>query len=91
MFNDFFPIIDTCLSCEDMVGKMLCNDAQMTIFGDFCVAHFHRNACRTFQTCILNSHQGHIMCLSMVDIQYSTADVRQGKKKKERKKKKFNS
>jgi len=34
MFNNFFPIVDTCLSCEDTarMGKNLCDNAQMAIF-----------------------------------------------------------
>ena len=41
----------------------LCYGAQIAIFGDFfCVLHFQGSECSTFQTCILNSHQGHTMC-----------------------------
>jgi len=58
----------------------------MAIFGDFFVSGiFQRAACSTFQTCILNLHQGHTMCGSMVDIQSPTAEIRRGKKKEERK------
>ena len=42
---------------------------------------FQRVACSTFQTRILNSHQGHIMCGSMVDIRYATAENRRGKRR----------
>ena len=48
----------------------------------FCVLYLQRATCNTFQTCILNSHKGHAMCRSMVDIQ-STAEIRRGKNKKE--------
>jgi len=34
LLNKFFPITDTCLSCEDSPTK-LWDGAQMTIFGDF--------------------------------------------------------
>ena len=61
------------------------NRAQMSNFWRFLwVPHFQRAACSTFQTCILNSHQGHTMCGSMVDIQSATAQIRQGIKKKGR-------
>jgi len=60
----------------------LYDGAQMAIFGDFWVLHFQRSACRTFQTCILNSHYGHTMCGSMVDIQCAAAEIRRGKKRK---------
>jgi len=55
------------------------------IFGDFLRPVFSvRDACSTFQMCILNSHQGHTMCGSMVDIQSATAEIRQGKKERRR-------
>ena len=34
LFNKFFPIVDTCLSCED-IARQLFDGAQMAIFGDF--------------------------------------------------------
>jgi len=51
MFNGFFPIVDTCLSCYSPTN--LCDGARMAIF---CVLYFHRPAYSTFQTCILDSH-----------------------------------
>jgi len=48
----------------------------------FCVLYLQRAPCSTFETCILNSHKGHTMCASMVDIQSATAEIRRGKKKK---------
>jgi len=54
----------------------LCDGAKMAIF---CVLYFQRAACSTFHTCILNSHWGHTMCGSMVDIQSPTAEIRRGK------------
>jgi len=83
MFNKFFS------DCRYMhqLGRYsqlkLCDGAKMAIF---CVLYFQRAACNTFQTCILNSHQGHTMCASMVDIQSPTAEIRRGKKEEERKK-----
>jgi len=35
LFNNFFPIVDTCLSCEDYSPTNLCDGAQMAIFSDF--------------------------------------------------------
>jgi len=34
----------------------------------FCVLYLQQAPCSIFQTCILNSHYGHAMCRSMVDI-----------------------
>jgi len=31
-FNKFFPIVDACLSCEDMCQTKLCDGAKMAIF-----------------------------------------------------------
>jgi len=49
----FFPIFDTCLSSEDIAGQIC---AMVPKWRFFCVLYFQRAACRTFQTCILNSH-----------------------------------
>ena len=59
----------------------LCDGAKMAMFF---VLYFQRAACSTFRTCILNSHYGHTMCGSMVDIQSPTAEIRQGKKEEDR-------
>jgi len=77
----FFPIVDMCLSCEDIARQSCAMVPRWRIFGHFCVLHFQRAARSTFQTCILNSHQGHAMCRSMVDIQSAAAEIRRGKKK----------
>jgi len=52
-FNKFFPIVDTCLSCEDS-ARQSC--AMLPKWRYFCVLYFQRAACSTFQTCVLNSH-----------------------------------
>jgi len=79
-----FPIVDTCLSCEDIANKVVqwCRDGEFLAI--FCVLHFQRAACSTFQTCILNLHLGHTMCQSMVDIQSVLAEIRRGKKEERR-------
>jgi len=51
-----FPIIDTCLSCEDIVRQSCAMVPRWPVFGVFWVLHFRRAACSTFQTCILNLH-----------------------------------
>jgi len=50
--RSFFPIVDTCLSCED-IARQSCG---MVPRRRFCVLYFQRAAFSTFQTCILNSH-----------------------------------
>ena len=57
LFNMLFPIVDICLSCEDIVRQNCTMVPRWRIFGDFWVRlHFQRATCSTFQTCILNSH-----------------------------------
>jgi len=73
-------IVDTCLSCEDIARQNCAMVPRLRFFGDFWVMHFQRVARSTFQTCIVNSHWGHTMCRSMVDIQSATAEIRPGKK-----------
>ena len=77
--TSFFPIVDMCLSCED-IARQSC---AMVPRWRFCVLYFQRAVCSTSQTCILNSHYGHTMCGSMADIQSVTAEIRRGKKRKE--------
>jgi len=57
LLNKFFlPIVNTCLSSED-IARQIC---AMVPSGDFWrlfwVLHLQRAACSTFQICILNSH-----------------------------------
>ena len=86
LFNNFFLIVNTCLSSEDTARQSCamrwCPDGDF--FRDFWVLHFQRAARSTFQTCILNLHQGHTMRGSMVDIQSPTAEIRRGKKEERR-------
>ena len=51
--TSFFPIVDICLSSED-IARRTC--AMVPKWRFFCVLYFQRAACSTFQTCILNSH-----------------------------------
>jgi len=80
LLNNFFQLsicaVDAKIQPDKVVG--CCPDGDF--FSEFWVLHFQRAACSTFQTCILNSHQGHTMCATMVDIRSPTAETRQGKK-----------
>jgi len=62
-------------------GKVVRWCADSDFLRHFCILYFHRVACSTFQTCILNLHQGYTMCGSTVDIQSATAENRRGKKR----------
>ena len=52
----FFPIVDTCLSCKDIVRQSCAMVPRWRFLAIFYVLHFQRAACSRFQTCILNSH-----------------------------------
>jgi len=54
--NNFFPIVDMCLSCEDIVRQSCAMVPRWRFLATFCVLCFQRAACSRFQTGILNSH-----------------------------------
>jgi len=54
--TSFFPIVDTCLSCEDTARQSCAMVPRWRFLRHFCVLYFQRAACGTFQTCIVNSH-----------------------------------
>jgi len=74
--TSFFPIVDMCLSCKDIVRQSCVMVLRWRFFASFMRPVFPA-------TCILNSYIGHIMCRSMVDIQCAPAVIRQGKKEEE--------
>jgi len=81
LLNEFFPIVNICLSCEDTARQSRATVPRWRFFASCCVLYFQRAACSTFQTCIINSHQSHTMCRNKVDIHSATAEIRRGKKK----------
>jgi len=56
LLNRIFPIVDTCLNCEDIARQSCATVPRSGFLATFCVLHFQRAACSRFQTCILNSH-----------------------------------
>jgi len=87
LLDKFFPIVDTCLSCEDIARQSCAMVPIRQFLATFWVLHFQLAVSSTFQTCILNSHEGHTMCGSrpMAEIQSATAKIRRGKKKRKNK------
>jgi len=51
-----FPIVATCLNCEDIARQSCTMVPRWRFLARFCVLYFQRAACNTFQTCIINSH-----------------------------------
>jgi len=78
LFNKFFSDCRYMPLFRRYSPTKLCDGAKMAIF---CVLYFERAACSTFQTCILNSHEDHTMCGSMVNIRSAAAEIRRGKKR----------
>jgi len=56
LLNNFFPIVDTCLSWEDIARRSCAMVPRWRLLTTFCVLYFQRAACSTFQACILNSY-----------------------------------
>jgi len=56
LFNSLFPIVDTCLSCEDSALQSCVMAHRWRFLRHFCILYFQQVACSTFQICILNSH-----------------------------------
>jgi len=78
LLNKIFPIVDMCRSYEDIARQSCAMVARWRFLATFLRPFFAASS--TFQTCILNSHSGHTMCHSMVDIQPAAAEIRRGKK-----------
>ena len=73
----FFPIVDTCLSCEDIARQSCAMVPRWQLFGDFLRAVF--SASRVQHVSDLHSKftlGPHHMCGSTVDIQSPTAEIR---------------
>jgi len=56
MLNNFFPILGTCLSCEDIARQICTMVPRWRLFGDFLGPAFPVSRAQPFQTCIINLH-----------------------------------
>jgi len=54
--TSFFPIVNTCLRCEDIAGQSCATSSKWRFFGNLCVLYLQPAGYNTFQTCILPSH-----------------------------------
>ena len=84
--TSFFPIVDTCLSCEDIARQSFGMVPRWRLFGDFLRAVF--SASRAQHVSDLHSKftlRPHHVC-KYLDIQSPTAEIRRGKKRKKKKK-----
>jgi len=57
LFKNFFTIVDTCLSCEDIARQSCAMVPNVAFLAFFKLLHFLRAACSTFYDLIvLNPH-----------------------------------
>jgi len=52
LLNNFFPIVYTCLSCEDIAQQSCTMVPRWRFLTTFCVLYLQRAPCSTFQNCI---------------------------------------
>ena len=86
LLNKFFPIVDTCLICEDIARRSCAMVPRWRFLATFLRPVFA--ASRVQQVSDLHSkfalRPRHVY-KSMVDIQYPTAEIRRGKKERRKK------
>ena len=91
LFNNLFPIVDKCLSCED-TARQSCAIVRrwpfLRHFASFLRPVFPASRVRHIPDLHSKFALGHTMCRSLVDIHSATADIRRGKKKIEDRRKK---
>ena len=90
LLNKFFPIVDTWLSCKDIAEQSCAMVPRWRIFASLLRRAIP--ASRVQHVSDLHPKFGlkphHVqLCISMVDIQSATAEIRRGKKKRRKKKK----
>ena len=78
LLNKIFPIVDTCLSCEDIARQICAMVPRRRFFGDVLRPVFA--ASRVQHVSDLHTKFSLRLCGSMVDIQSATAEIRRGKK-----------
>ena len=78
----FFPIVDKCLSCEDMARQSCAMVPRWRLFGEFLGPAFPASLVQHISGLHSKFALGPHMCRSMVDIHSVTAEIRRGKKRK---------
>jgi len=81
LFNKFFPIVVTWLSCEDIARQSCAMVSRWRLFGDFLRPEFPVSRTQHISDLHSKFALGHTMCRSMVDIQSAAAEIRRGKKR----------
>jgi len=81
----FFPIVDMCVSCEDIARQSCSMVPRRRIFDDFLRPAFPASRMQHISDLHSKSAVGHAMCRSMVDIQSATAEIRRREREEEKK------
>ena len=80
LLNKFFAIVDVCLSCEDIARQIVRWSPDGNFLHPVFSASRMRHISDLYSKFALRSH----LCGSMADIRSATAEIRRGKKKKDR-------
>jgi len=80
LLNKFFPIVDMCLSCEDIARQSCVMVLKWRLFGNFFAPAFPASRAQHVSDLHSKLALGHTTCQSMVDIQSAAAEIRRGKK-----------
>jgi len=84
LLNKFFPIVDTCLSCEDIDRQSRAMVPTWRFLATFLGPAFAASRVQHISDLHSKFALGHAMCRSMVDIQSVAAEIRRGKKEDRR-------
>ena len=82
--TSFFPIVNTCLSCEDMVRQSCAMVRRWRFFAAFLCPVFPASRVQHISDLHSKFALGHTRCGSMVDIQSAATEIRRGIKKEDR-------
>jgi len=77
LLKNFFPIVDTCLSCKDIAGQICAMVHRWQFFDDFLRSVFAASRVQH----VSDLHLKLVLCGNMADIQSATSEIRQEKKK----------
>ena len=84
--TSFFPIVDTCLSCEDIARQSCAMVPRWRFLVTFLRPVFSASRVQQVSDLYLKfALRPHHMCGSMADIQSAAAEIRRGKKKRKNK------
>jgi len=84
LLNKFFPIVDTCLSCEDIARQSCAMVPRWRFLATFLRPVFSASRVQHVSDLHLKFALGHTMCARMADIHSVTAEIRRGKKRRKR-------